>query len=289
MTTDSRKLKVAILGSGNIGTDLLMKVLRSAVLECTMFAGRTQDSPGMVKARELGVPISDRGIDAILDDPECCELVFDATSAKAHRQHWPRLEAIGKFVIDMTPSKVGAMMVPAVDLSGRPEHRNVNMISCGGQASLPLVHLIGMTQIEVEYIEVVSSIASRSAGPATRLNIDEYVETTEEAIRTYSGCAKAKTILILNPAEPCVHMQTTVSAKMKKPDLEKLNEVLGPMVERIKSYVPGYNLIVPPVWEKNRIAMTVRVSGRGDFLPVYAGNLDIINCAAIAAAEAYAT
>lgn len=285
---ESRKLKVAILGSGNIGSDLLVKVLRSPVLECALFIGRNLASPGMVRAKALGVKVSDMGIEAILKDSDCCNLVFDATSAVDHLYHWSVLDKLGKIGIDMTPSRAGQMIVPAVNLSRCLDFRNVNMVSCGGQAAIPLAYLVGQTHSEIEYIEVVTSIASRSAGLGTRINIDEYVETTEEAIRMFSGCRQAKTILILNPAIPPINMQTTLSAKVKNPDLEKLNAVFGDMVARLQAYVPGYEIIVPPIWESNRIVISVRVRGLGDYLPPYAGNLDILNCAAITTAEEYA-
>lgn len=281
-------MKVAILGSGNIGIDLLIKVMRSPLLECSLVSGRRLESPGMRKARDLGIATSDAGVDAILRDPDCCELVFDATSAQAHKVHWPMLRDAGKTVIDLTPAKEGHFFVPAVDLVDEIPYQNVNMISCGGQTALPLVHVLAKTQQDIEYIEVVSSLASKSAGPATRLNIDEYIETTENAIKAYSGCPRAKVILILNPAEPCIIMQTTISAKTKRPDLVRLKEELDGMMEKIRTYVPGYELVVPPVWERDRILITIRVNGRGDYLPVYAGNLDIINCAAVRTAEAYA-
>lgn len=276
------------MGTGNIGTDLLIKVLRSTYLECTLFAGRNLNSPGMINAKSQGVKVSDRGIDAILENEKDCDIVFDATSARDHMRHWPLLDKLGKIVIDMTPSRVGRMNVPAVDLQNCVNYQNVNMISCGGQASIPVAYVIGQTHPDLDYIEVVSSIASKSAGPGTRINIDEYVETTEEALRFYSGCKRSKTILILNPAEPCVHMQTTISAKVKEPNLPELQRRFDEMVKKIQTYVPGYRSIVPPTWETNRIVVSIRVAGLGDYLPVYAGNLDIINCAAIATAEEYA-
>lgn len=282
------KLNVAILGSGNIGTDLLMKVRRSPALTCTLFIGRRADSRGMQVAREAGVPVSNQSINAIVQQPDCCELVFDATSAEDHMRHWPVLAELGKMVIDMTPSKIGRMVIPAVDFDQPIPHQNVNMVSCGGQAAIPLAHLVAKTHDDIEYIEVVSSIASKSAGPATRINLDEYIETTEDALRAYTRCAKTKTILILNPAEPCIDMQVTVSAKVKTPHLERLNVLLKDLVARIQAYVPGYAVIVPPVFQTNRIFMMARVRGRGDYLPAYAGNLDIINCAAVATAEKFA-
>jgi acetaldehyde dehydrogenase len=288
MTSPTRRFKVGIVGSGNIGTDLLVKVLRSPLLECTLFMGRNLSSPGMVKAKALGVAVSDRGIQALLEEPERCELVFDATSAAAHQAHWPVVEKLGKIMVDMTPSKVGGMIIPAVNIRSCLKYQNVNMVSCGGQAAIPLAYLIGQVHPEVDYIEVVTSIASRSAGPGTRINIDEYVETTEEALKVFSGCKAAKTILILNPALPCVNMQTTISAKVKRSDLEALRPVLRDMVRTLQAYVPGYHVVVPPTWESNRIAVSVVIRGLGDYLPAYAGNLDVMNCAAIATAEEYA-
>ena len=282
------KIKVAILGSGNIGTDLLIKVMRSSSLICSLFIGRDFNSNGMQVAKKMGAQVSDQSIDAIVQNPDCCDLVFDATSARDHLRHWPILKEMGKMVIDMTPSKIGTTVVPAVDFDKALTAQNVNMVTCGGQASIPLAHLIARSHDEpIEYIEVVTSIASKSAGPATRINLDEYIETTEAAIRTYSGCKNAKVIIILNPAEPCIDMQTSVSAKITKPELAKLNSLMGGLLERIHSYVPGYELIVPPIYETNRIFMMVRVRGLGDYLPPYAGNLDIINCAAVAVAEKY--
>ena len=282
------KLRIAILGSGNIGTDLLIKILRSPHMECTLFIGRNLNSPGMLRANSLGVRCSDRSIEAILQEPECCDLVFDATSAQDHVYHWSRLEALGKTVIDMTPARVGAMIVPAINLESCHEHQNVNMVTCGGQASIPLAYLIGQVHSDVSYIEVVSSIASRSAGPATRINLDEYLETTERGVSAFSGCQKVKAILNLNPAVPCIDMQTTVFARVAEPQLDRLRPLVDDMVRRVQTYVPGYELIVPPVVENERIVVMVRVRGLGDYLPSYAGNLDIINCAAIATAEEHA-
>ena len=288
MTLNIQKLKVAILGSGNIGTDLLIKTMRSPYLTCSLFIGRNMASAGMRKANELGVKISDQGIKAIQDDPACCDVVFDATSALAHLQHWPILDALGKHVIDMTPSKIGAMCVPSINLDEESSLKNVNMITCGGQASVPIAFAIAAVQKDLEYIEVVSHIASRSAGPATRINLDEYIETTEAAIKKFSGAKHVKAILTLNPADPCVDMQTTVLVQLATPNIDKITESIVHMVSKVQKYVPGYQLIVGPVYENGRIVVTVKVCGLGDYLPKYAGNLDIINCAAIAAAEHYA-
>jgi acetaldehyde dehydrogenase (acetylating) len=282
-----RKLKIAILGSGNIGTDLLIKALRSPYFECGAFIGRSLSSPGMLKAQQLGVPVSAESIAYIEKNPDCCDIVFDATSAKDHDIHDPILQKLGKRVIDLTPAKRGVMCVPSVNITECLSATNVNMITCGGQASIPVAYALGKTQKNIDYIEVISSIASRSAGPATRRNLDEYIHTTEEGIRHFSGAKRTKAILNLNPAQPCINMQTTILAKTDTPDVEALKPALADIVEKIRRYVPGYEVILGPILENGRIAVMVRVKGLGDYLPAYAGNLDIINCAAIAMAEEY--
>jgi len=280
--------KVAILGTGNIGTDLLLKIQRSPHLDCVAFIGRSYASSGMVKARSLGVFCSDQSIDFFRKPELAIDLVFDATSARDHLIHAPILRQKGIRTIDLTPAKVGPMCVPAVNLSESLDAWNLNMVTCGGQASIPIAWAIGKTQIGIEYIEVVSSIASKSAGPATRLNLDEYIHTTEKGLKHFSGVTNVKAILILNPAIPCIDMQTTVFAKVEHPDIEKLSALLQIVVARIQSYVPGYKVILGPVVDGGRITLMIRVQGLGDYLPEYAGNLDIINCAAIAMAEEYA-
>lgn len=281
------KLKIAIVGSGNIGTDLLVKAMRSPHLCCTLFSGRNFNSAGMQRANALGVPISDRGIEAIVADPSICDLVFDATSAQAHHAHWAALDRLGKTVIDMTPAKLGEFCIPAINAQACLDTgtRNINMVTCGGQSSIPIAYAIGRVHADIEYVEVASSIASRSAGPATRANLDEYIETTEEALQRFSGARRAKAILILNPANPPIDMQTTIYAKIARPDLAAIQESVGAMVKQLQSYVPGYQLIVPPTIEGGKVVTTIKVLGAGDYLPQYAGNLDIINCAAIAMAE----
>ena len=287
MVQTKSKLKVAIIGSGNIGTDLLIKVIRSPFLECSSFLGRNLSSQGMVKAHSLGANVSAEGINYLIKNPSCCDLVFDATSAKAHLEHAPILLELNKRVIDLTPAKVGLMCVPSVNLEDSLAEFNVNMVTCGGQASVPVAHAIGKSQTNVDYIEVVSSIASRSAGPATRQNLDEYIKTTENGLKEFSGAARTKAILNLNPAEPCIDMKATIFAKVESPDIPALVSALAPLVENIRRYVPGYEIILGPIVENDRIVVTARVRGLGDYLPSYAGNLDIINCAAIAMAEEY--
>jgi acetaldehyde dehydrogenase (acetylating) len=283
-----QKLPVAILGTGNIGTDLLLKILRSPVLACRLFAGRNLASPGMTKASTLGIPVSSGGVESVLELKGDVALVFDATSAEDHLKHAPLFAQAGIVAVDLTPAKVGAMCVPSVNLEECLHLPNVNMVTCGGQAAIPLAHAIAQANEGLDYVETVSSISSRSAGPATRINIDEYLDTTETGLALFSNCHRTKAILNLNPAQPCVHMQTTVMAKLSAPDMVKTRRMVDEMVARIRTYVPGYRLILEPVMENGRLVTSVRVDGLGDYLPKYAGNLDIINCAALAFAEAYA-
>lgn len=283
----NKKLKVAILGSGNIGTDLLIKITRSEHLDCTLFVGRNLASKGMSKAIELGVRVSDQSIDVLKNEPDAYDIVFDCTSALQHIQHSKVFSDLNKIAIDLTPARVGKLCVPSVNLKECLDYKNINTITCGGQASIPLAYALGTVHQNIEYIEVVSAIASRSAGPATRINIDEYVETTEKGIKLFSNCQKSKVILILNPADPCIDMQTTIQTTIKEPNMEAINDAVNAMVKKIQKYVPGYSLIVPPTFEGNRVIMTIKVRGLGDYLPSYAGNLDIINCAAIAIAEQF--
>ena len=283
-----QKLPVAILGTGNIGTDLLLKILRSPVLACRLFAGRNLASPGMTKASTLGIPVSSGGVKSVLELKGDVALVFDATSAEDHLKHAPLFAQAGIVAVDLTPAKVGAMCVPSVNLEECLHLPNVNMVTCGGQAAIPLAHAIAQANEGLDYVETVSSISSRSAGPATRINIDEYLDTTETGLGLFSNCHRTKAILNLNPAQPCVHMQTTVMAQLSATDMVKTRRMVDEMVARIRTYVPGYRLILEPVMENGRLVTSVRVDGLGDYLPKYAGNLDIINCAALAFAEAYA-
>lgn len=281
------KLKVAILGTGNIGTDLLIKIMKSDYLECSVFVGRNLLSKGMSKAINLGVRVSDQSIEFLKNNPDLYDLVFDATTASEHIKHAKIFKELKKIAIDLTPAKVGILCVPSVNLSDALKVSNINTITCGGQASIPLAYILGQVHPNIEYIEVVSAIASKSAGPGTRANLDEYVETTEAGIKQFSKCQKAKVMLILNPAIPCIDMQTTIQATIKDPDMDLITVEINKMVANIQKYVPGYRLLVPPTYEGGRLIMTVKVKGLGDYLPSYAGNLDIINCAAIAIAEEF--
>lgn len=288
MSANTGKLRAAVLGSGNIGTDLAIKLRKSDRLECAALIGRSLGSAGLARAQAEGIPVSANGVDHILSRPDAFDIVFDATSATAHHQHAPALEAAGMLVIDLTPAKRGGFCVPSVNLDQSLDSLNVNMVTCGGQASSPIAHALGATHDDIDYVEVVSSIASRSAGPATRSNLDEYIHTTEAAILSFSGARRSKAILNLNPAVPCIHMQTTLFALVKDPDIAAFTAKLREVVADIQRYIPGYEVIVWPKLDNGRVVTMVRVTGSGDYLPAYAGNLDIINCAAIAVAEEYA-
>lgn len=282
------KLRAAVLGSGNIGTDLAIKLRKSEHLDCAALIGRNLASAGLARAQMDNIPVSAAGVDHILDNPSQFDVVFDATSAAAHHQHAPALEAAGMLVIDLTPAKRGGYCVPSVNLQQSLDARNVNMVTCGGQASSPIAYALGQSHDDIDYVEVVSSIASRSAGPATRANLDEYIHTTEGAVKAFSGARRSKAILNLNPAVPCINMQTTVFALVANPDIEAFTARLHEVVADVQRYIPGYEVIVWPRLDNGRVVTMVRVTGQGDYLPSYAGNLDIINCAAIAVAEEYA-
>jgi len=283
-----KKVKVGIIGTGNIGTDLLIKLQRSDILECSMFAGRNPDSEGIRIADSMGVPTSFDSIKAIEQDPGCCEIVFDATSAKVHLHNASILKRLNKFVIDLTPSKIGKMCVPVINLEECLNEDNVNLITCGGQATIPIAYTIAMLYPETEYIEIVASISSKSAGLGTRNNIDEFTQTTRDALTYFTGIKKAKAIIILNPAEPPIIMRNTIYSKIEKPNIDKIYKAVHHIAKRIQQYVPGYRIILGPIFENNRVTTTIEVVGLGDYLPQYAGNLDIITCAAIHIAEEYA-
>lgn len=283
-----RKIKVGIIGTGNIGTDLLLKIQRSDFLECGIFAGRRANSRGIVKAESMGIRTAYNSIKAIQDDPNCCEIVFDATSAKVHLYNAPILKKLGKYTIDLTPSQVGKMCVPAINIDECLNVSNVNLVTCGGQAVIPIAYAIMKIHPETEYIEIVASISSKSAGSGTRANIDEFTQTTRDAISFFTGVPRAKAIIILNPAEPPVLMHNTIYAKIESPKLNKLRSEIMILAKKIQKYVPGYKITLGPVAENKRVTTMVEVVGLGDFLPKYSGNLDIITCAAVNVAEEYA-
>ena len=280
-----KKIKVGIIGTGNIGTDLLIKIQRSKYLDCGIFAGKNPDSPGIKRAKAMGVKTSFDSISAIISNPEICDIVFDATSAQAHSLHAPLLERLGKFTIDMTPSRIGKMCVPLINLEECLVAKNVNMVTCGGQDTVPIIAAIMKVHPKIQYVEIVSSIASKSAGIATRENIDEYTQTTCDGITAFCKVPKAKAIIILNPSEPPIVMHNTIYAAIDKPKIKDLSREIKKVVNKIQQYVPGFKLVAGPVFENGRLTVINEVRGLGDFLPVWAGNLDIINCAAIKVAE----
>ena len=284
----SLRVKAGIIGTGNIGCDLLIKIQRSKLLECSIFTGKNPDSAGIKIAKKLGVKTSYDSINAFLGDPDLCEIVFDATSAQAHIEHAPILKKLGKFTIDMTPSRVGKMCIPIINMEECLKVKNINMISCGGQDTTPIVKAIVDVHPETQYVEIVAHIASKSAGMGTRDNIDEYTQTTCDGIRDFTKIPKAKAIIILNPAEPPIIMHNTIFAQIKNPNLKLLKSSINSVVNKIRQYVLGYRLTLGPIFENGRLTVMNEVVGSGDYLPKYAGNLDIINCAAITVAEEYA-
>jgi acetaldehyde dehydrogenase len=280
------KIKVAIIGTGNIGTDLLLKALKTDFMDVVAFIGRRLDSDGMLTAKKHNILISDKGIQYFLDNPKCCDVVYDCTSAADAIEHAKIFKNQNIKVIDLTPAKVGDMCVPDVNSNIILTDDNVNMITCGGQASMPMLHLLSKECTGIEYIEVVSQIASKSAGMATRINVDNYIQTTQKAITKFTGCSNNKVILNLNPAEPCVDMQTTIFIKAKTVNFENLTEKVLDKIEELKTYIPYYEMVLPPTMNDNGVVvMSIKVRGTGDYLPSYAGNLDIINCAAIKITE----
>jgi acetaldehyde dehydrogenase (acetylating) len=285
------KAAIGIIGSGNIGSDLLAKAMRSEHVYCGIFAGRRPDSAGLARAREMGVETTSESVRYIEENPDCCEVVLDATSALAHQENVDVLRRLGKPIIDLTPSKGGWMCIPAINLHECIDKKEVNLITCGGQASIPIAHEIMKAIPEVEYIEVATSVSSKSAGPGTRINLDEYLQATRRGIIEFSGVGNSKAIININPAHPPINMHNTIYAETNgegEGKLEGIRKGVEEMVRKIQGYVPGYKLEVRPVYDGGRITTIVEVVGMGDYLPTYAGNLDIMTCAAIAVAEEYA-
>jgi acetaldehyde dehydrogenase len=262
----------------------MFKILqRGKYLELAMMCGIVAESKGLALARDNGIATSSNGIDDILKD-DSISIVFDATTAAAHMQHAPALEAAGKVTIDLTPAAVGPYVVPVINLEEHLQAPNVNLITCGGQATIPIVHAISCVA-EVDYAEVVVVISRESAGPGTRRSIDEFTQTTAKGIVELGGAKKGKAIILLNPSVPPMIMSNTIYTKVSSYNEAEITRAVLDRVEEVKRYVPGYSLKMPPVFDGERIVTMVDVEGAGDYLPAYSGNLDIETCAALAIGE----
>lgn len=281
-----KKIKAAILGSGNIGTDLMYKLERSSVIEIAAVIGIDPDSDGLKRAKDRGYPVFANGIEAIVNQPDLAEIVFDATSAKAHVRHAKVLKELGIRSIDLTPAARGPFVCPVVNLTEQLEMdtTNLNMITCGGQATIPIVYAINRVA-NVSYAEIVATIASKSAGPGTRANIDEFTMTTRQALEQVGGADQGKAIIILNPAEPPILMRDTIYCEVAQMDEAAIRQSILDIVQEVRQYVPGYRLKQEPLFEENRVTAFLEIEGAGDYFPPYAGNLDIMTAAAMRVGE----
>lgn len=283
------KVTAAIVGSGNIGTDLLYKLLRSEWIEPRYMVGVDPESRGLTDARRLGVEASHEGVDWLLGRAELPDIVFEATSAYVHRANATRYHDAGIRAVDLTPAAIGPFVIPPVNLVEHLNELNINMVTCGGQATIPMVHAVSRV-VEVEYGEIVATVSSVSAGPGTRQNIDEFTRTTSKAVEVLGGAARGKAIIVLNPADPPIMMRDTIFCSLPPgADHDKVDRSVRQMVESVQTYVPGYRLRTDPQFDEvpdgkggvtGRVAIFVEVEGAGDFLPPYAGNLDIMTAAA---------
>ena len=285
----TQKAYAAIIGPGNIGTDLLMKCLRSDWIEPVWMVG-IEDSPGIQRARDLGLKTSTDGIDGLIAgwDERPVEFVFDATSAAAHADNSQKVVERGALMIDLTPAAIGPYCIPPVNLDAVLSDegtRNVNMVTCGGQATIPMVRAVSRVQ-PVRYAEIVATVASKSVGMGTRDNIDEFTRTTSAAIASIGEADEGKAIIVINPAEPPLIMRDTIHCLTHEtPNQSAILDSINSMVTEIQEYVPGYQLVNAPVFDDHRVTISVQVEGLGDFLPTYAGNLDIMTAAGLRTAE----
>nr|ALV86432.1 acetaldehyde dehydrogenase [uncultured bacterium 16] len=288
----SNKIKCAIIGPGNIGTDLIYKLKRSPVLEPVWMVGIDPTSEGLVRARDMGLKTTDKGVDGLLPHviADGVQIAFDATSAYVHKSNSDKLNALGVLMIDLTPAAIGGLCVPPVNLKQHAEAQamNVNMISCAGQATIPIVY--GVSRIQsVGYAEIIASTASKSIGPGTRANLDEFTFTTSGAIQKIGGAKKGKALIVVNPAEPPMIMRNTIYCLTEEaPDQKKITESILQMISEVQKYVPGYRLVNGPVFDGKKVGVWMEVEGLGDYLPKYAGNLDIMTAAAARTAEMFA-
>lgn len=285
-------LNAALIGSGNIGTDLMIKALRSESINPVWMVGIDPDSDGLTKAKDAGLKATHEGVDGLLPhiEQDDIKIAFDATSAYVHAENSRKLQEKGVRVIDLTPAAIGPFCVPPVNLEAHigSGEQNVNMVSCGGQATIPMVAAVSRVQ-KVDYAEIVATVASKSAGPGTRKNIDEFTRTTARGIEMVGGASQGKAIIILNPAEPPLIMRDTIHClTAEKPQEKAIHESIEKMLEEVKRYVPGYRIVNGPVFDGKRVSIFVEVEGLGDYLPKYAGNLDIMTAAALRTAEIFA-
>ncbi|UTV29617.1 acetaldehyde dehydrogenase (acetylating) [Photobacterium atrarenae] len=288
----SKKLKAAIIGPGNIGTDLLMKMLRSEWVEPVWMVGIDPESDGLKRAQEMGIKTTAEGVDGLLPHviADDIRIAFDATSAYVHAENSRKLNELGVIMVDLTPAAIGPYCIPPVNLvqHAKELEMNVNMVTCGGQATIPMVAAVSQVQA-VEYGEIIATVSSRSVGPGTRKNIDEFTRTTANAVEKVGGAEIGKAIIIINPAEPPLMMRDTVHCLTKEaPNQEAITASVHQMVKEVQKYVPGYRLVNGPVFDGNRVSVFLEVEGLGDYLPKYSGNLDIMTAAGLRTAEMFA-
>ncbi|HCS26276.1 MAG TPA: acetaldehyde dehydrogenase (acetylating) [Spongiibacteraceae bacterium] len=288
----AEKIKAAIIGPGNIGTDLLIKALRSEYIEPVWMVGVVPDSPGLARAQELGLKTTADGVDGMLPTMKAdgVQICFDATSAYVHAENSRKVNEQGAIMIDLTPAAIGPFCVPPVNLKAAVDAQamNVNMVTCGGQATIPMVAAVSRVQ-KVTYGEIVATVSSKSAGPGTRKNIDEFTRTTANGIESVGGADKGKAIIVINPAEPPLIMRDTIHCLTEdEPDQDAIRQSVEDMIVEVQKYVPGYKLKNGPIFDGKRVSIYMEVEGLGDFLPKYAGNLDIMTAAGLRTAEMYA-
>lgn len=288
----SQKLKAAIIGPGNIGTDLLMKMQRSEWIEPAWMVGIDPESEGLKRAQDMGLKVSTTGVDGLV--PHIVEddirIAFDATSAYVHAENSRKVNELGVIMVDLTPAAIGPFCIPPVNLKAHAEQleMNVNMVTCGGQATIPMVAAVSRVQ-DVDYGEIIATVASKSIGPGTRQNIDEFTRTTASGVEKVGGAKQGKAIIIVNPAEPPLMMRDTIHCLCaEEPDQDGITKSVLDMVEEVQKYVPGYKLVNGPVFDGKRVSIFMEVQGLGDFLPTYAGNLDIMTAAGLRTAEMFA-
>ncbi|PVX81234.1 acetaldehyde dehydrogenase (acetylating) [Paraburkholderia unamae] len=287
-----KKIRCALIGPGNIGTDLLYKLKRSPVLEPVWMVGIDPDSEGLRRAAEMGLKTTAEGVDGLVPHvlADNIQIAFDATSAYVHAENSRKLNALGVLMIDLTPAAIGAYCVPPVNLAEHLDSgaMNVNMVTCGGQATIPMVAAVSRVQ-PVAYGEIVATVSSRSVGPGTRKNIDEFTRTTAGAVERVGGAREGKAIIVINPAEPPLIMRDTVHCLTDdEPKQKEIEDSVHAMIEAVQRYVPGYRLVNGPVFDGKRVSIYLEVAGLGDYLPVYAGNLDIMTASAARTAEMFA-